>query len=295
MDSAIDIEDAANPTLADRLFGFFADERPDAVFVTGSGPQDAFEVALIDPATMTALTGVVGLSGTDALLNIQADGTVLAAASVQISGLVDGKLPGSLSAPVTVTIDLSSLPAGQNAALYFDLLGFGSLGSQVSIDDVVLDGNQAPALAAVDPVSAVEGQAITVQLVGSDPEGDTLTYVLDTAPAGATVDAQGVIHWTAVDGSDAVVFTAHAVDSHGAASSTRSFTVIVGNVAPTFTVEVPATIRAGEAFSITLSASDPGTDTITQWAIDWGDGTQSTLAGSASGASHTYADRTSVV
>ena len=288
-----------NPSLASRLSQSFtlpASSKTLSFKLTGaqfksngSGPQDAFEVALLDPSTMSALGGVVGLSGTDALLNIQADGTVRAGAAVTVSGLVGGKLPADLFAPVTVTIDLSGLPAGQAATIYFDLLGLGSLGSQVTIDDVAFDANQAPTLAAVAPITVNEGSTITVPLVSSDPEGDAITYVLDAAPAGATIDAQGRITWAAVDGPASAVFTVRAVDSKGASSAARSFTVNVVNVSPTFTVEVPTTIRAGEAFSIKLSATDPGTDTISQWRIDWGDGTQSTVAGTATSTGHTYA------
>ena len=42
----------------------------------GLGPQDAFEVALLDPQSMQSLAGGIGLTDTDALLNLQADGTV---------------------------------------------------------------------------------------------------------------------------------------------------------------------------------------------------------------------------
>ena len=44
---------------------------------TSHGPQDAFEVALLEASTLTPLAGVVsGLTQTDSLLNIQADGTI---------------------------------------------------------------------------------------------------------------------------------------------------------------------------------------------------------------------------
>ena len=59
----------------------------------GTGPQDAFEVALLDPATLTPLVGGIALSNTDAALNIQADGTVYGAAGVVVDGLVNNQLP----------------------------------------------------------------------------------------------------------------------------------------------------------------------------------------------------------
>jgi hypothetical protein len=50
-----------------------------------SAPPDAFEVALLDAATLTPLAGVVGgLDLTDSLLNIQANGTIYQSSSVTL-------------------------------------------------------------------------------------------------------------------------------------------------------------------------------------------------------------------
>ena len=46
-------------------------------------------------------------------------------------------------------------------------------------------------------------------------------------------------------------------------------------MAPTLTISGAATVNAGYAvYTLNLSSSDPGTDTITSWTINWGDGTQ---------------------
>ena len=45
----------------------------------------------------------------------------------------------------------------------------------------------------------------------------------------------------------------------------------------------------GPAYTLNLSSSDPGADTITQWTINWGDGTQ-VVAGNPTSVTHTYAD-----
>ena len=51
-------------------------------------PPDAFEVALLEASTMTTLAGVVdGLTQTDSLLNIQADGTIYKSSRVTVTPL----------------------------------------------------------------------------------------------------------------------------------------------------------------------------------------------------------------
>ncbi|MFT3856662.1 MAG: Ig-like domain-containing protein [Aquabacterium sp.] len=362
----------------------------EAMFGTlGSGPRDAFEVALLDPSTHTPLAGAIDLQGTDALLNIQADGTVLSAASVSITGLVNGKLPTQWSSPLIVTIDLAGLQAGTEMALYFDLLGFGALGSRVAIDDVRfgeqsapqnhapvahddavtteedtaivfdprgndtdadgdplqivivqgpahgtvvrnLDGtlrytpvanfhgsdsftyllndgqadsnvatvtidvtpvNDAPTLnpPVQGPLNVQEGALITLPLSSIDIDtGDTVHYVLDQAPAGATITAGGMLQWRATDGNAAYSFTLRAVDQAGASSAAQSFTVNVANVAPTLTLGAPSSAEVGKPVTISLGHTDPGQDTLINWRIDWGDGKVEVLSGTVTTASHVY-------
>jgi hypothetical protein len=158
----------------------------------------------------------------------------------------------------------------------------------VTVSLTVTPVNHPPVLAAVADASVLEGSTFSVTLVGSDADGNAVRYVLDSAPAGASVDAAGVVRWLATDGPAAAAFRVHAADSTGAVSATISFVVNVTNVAPVINVHAPATARAGTPFKLTLAVSDPGVDRVTQWIIDWGDGTQSSLPGNARRASHTY-------
>ncbi len=111
------------------------------------GPDDAFEVALLDAATGQSLVGTATpLANTDSLLNLQHDTSVYFANSVRLPNVglsgVD-KLP---AVPTIVTVDLSSVPAGTAATLYFDLLGFGDAESSVTIDNVRLISGDVPDL-----------------------------------------------------------------------------------------------------------------------------------------------------
>ena len=102
-------------------------------------PGDAFEVALLDARTNEPLAGTLaGLDQADSLLNIQYDGTAFYSSSVSGPALTGSGNAIDLSGPVTLSIDVSEIPADTVAQLHFDLLGFGSDDSQVLIDDVRL-------------------------------------------------------------------------------------------------------------------------------------------------------------
>ena len=70
----------------------------------------------------------------------------------------------------------------------------------------------------------------------------------------------------------------------------NAFSVTVNNVEPTLTVSGAAAVNEGSLYSLTLgSVVDPGTDTVTNIRVNWGDGTFSDGAG-VGVRTHTYAD-----
>jgi hypothetical protein len=71
---------------------------------------------------------------------------------------------------------------------------------------------------------------------------------------------------------------------------TDELLVTVNNVAPTLTIAGAGSVDEGGTYALSLSSSDPGTDTISSWTINWGDGGSDTVSGSAASASHVYAD-----
>jgi VCBS repeat-containing protein len=95
---------------------------------------DAFEVALLDSDTLTPLVGTAaGLSQTGAFLNIQQNGEVYFGPQVTVTGATNSGAVAAMTAPITVTVDLSGIEPGTHALLAFDLLGFGSADSSVTI------------------------------------------------------------------------------------------------------------------------------------------------------------------
>jgi RHS repeat-associated protein len=103
--------------------------------------NDAFEVALLDAISTTSLIGdLQGLTGSDALLSIQADGRAFLAPEVAIEGVASGDLV-DLSQPIDVTIDLANVEPETIATLYFDLIGFGDDSSEVTISNLAFESN----------------------------------------------------------------------------------------------------------------------------------------------------------
>jgi hypothetical protein len=153
---------------------------------SGSAP-DAFEVALLDAHTGLPLVGpVAGVTSTDALLNVQADGTTYLAGGVTVGGDGVSGVIRSYDEPVTVVIDLSGLTVDTTATLYFDLLGFGLLDSTVTIDNVYLLGVEPPFVdLELDPASdsGVQGDRLTnqavVTLLGTTDPGQEVEIDLD--------------------------------------------------------------------------------------------------------------------
>ncbi len=113
------------------------------LFLNENGPDqapDAFEVALRSGSTF--VNRVAALGGTDALLNIQADGRYYAGPGVTVVGteLRSGVL--DLTKAIDVTVDVSQVASGTEASLSFDLIGFGIASSSVQID--LPEGEQIP-------------------------------------------------------------------------------------------------------------------------------------------------------
>ena len=214
----------------------------------GNGPQDAFEVALLDPSSSISLFGGLGLAGTDAALNLQADGSVYSAAGVRIDGLDSGHLPAAGGA-LTVTISLAGIAAQQDVSLYFDLLGFGAHGSQVVFDDVKFlfdGGNRAPS--AVNDAYTLDEDttlAFDVRSNDNDPDGDALSVSFDSAPVHGAVTLQpdGALRYTPdsnFSGSDSFSYrVSDGLVSSGAATVT--LTVRPVNDAPVARDDASAT------------------------------------------------------
>lgn len=215
-------------------------------------PGDAFEMALLEAATMTPVVGTaVGLANTDAVVNIQHDGTIHLAPNVTVLGTTVSGSTIALATGTTILIDVSSIKAGTVLTAYFDLLGFGDADAQVSIDNVLLlSGDAVAPIADDDNATTPADVPVVIDVLANDddPDGalDPATVTVVTAPtAGSTsIDpSSGKITYTPASGvSGTFVFTYTVADDTGLVSNEATVTVIVDEPV----VVVPLTVVAFE-------------------------------------------------
>ena len=105
-----------------------------------------------------------------------------------------------------------------------------------------------------------------------------------------TGNPSSVTH-TYADGSASYTISATATDEDGTYAAGNTVGVTVNNVAPTLAISGAASVNEGSTYTLNLSKSDPGADTISQWTINWGDGTQ-VVSGNPASVTHVYADGT---
>jgi hypothetical protein len=151
--------------------------------------------------------------------------------------------------------------------------------------------NVAPTLTISGASVVNEGANYTLNLSSFDPGADTISQWSinwgDSAQI-VTGNPTSVSH-TYADGTASYTISATATDEDGTFAAGNTVGVTVNNVAPTLAISGPANVNEGSSYTLNLSSSDAGTDTINHWAISWGDSTQ-VVAGNPTSVTHTYAD-----
>ncbi|RMF88168.1 MAG: hypothetical protein D6739_00520, partial [Nitrospirae bacterium] len=129
--------------------------------------------------------------------------------------------------------------------------------------------NHAPAITSTAPTAATVGSPYTYPVAASDPDpGDTLTFALDTAPAGMAIDpGSGRITWTpAAAGAFAVVVR---VTDAGGLSATQAFTIQVArpNTPPKLQPIGDRTIDLGQGLHMRVFAVDPDPGEVLRYSL----------------------------
>jgi len=238
----------------------------------GNGPNDAFEVALLNANTGLSVAGTTGLSRSDALLNIQTDGTQSRAASVRKVHNADGSDTYYVDLQQAVN-ESNGLVTGTPVTLSFDLMGFGTQSSQVSLRDIKLI--QDP-VAFDDVVTSDEDATVTLDVLSNDLLGGGVTnnaaqisIVSQPAHGNITIIADGTVSYVPAAhfyGTDSFTYTT-TVDGRVSNQATVSLKVRHVNHAPVVSTDnVAMTVTAGKAVEIkplTLSqASDIDGDVL---------------------------------
>jgi parallel beta-helix repeat protein len=146
--------------------------------------------------------------------------------------------------------------------------GSPSLSTTRSFTITAVEVNDAPIVSSIANQAALDGTPLTVQVSAGDPELATLTYSLDSPPAGATIDSStGLFRWTPREAQSPATFTI-TVRTTDDGSPNRfaltSFDVVVAehNDPPQWNPVSNRTIPEGVPASITLVAGDPEQGTL---------------------------------
>ena len=184
------------------------------------------------------------------------------------SGLPTGLSLDAASGLITGTLGFDA--AGSHAATVS--VSDGSLSASTSFTWTITNTNRAPVVSSPGNQSDAEGDTVSLQVVGSDPDGDALTWNGSGLPTGLSLDtASGLISGTL--GFDAAgSHTATVSVSDGSLSGTTSFawTVTNTNRAPAITSSATATVAENTTSVLTLAATDPDTEDSLTFAITGG-------------------------
>ncbi len=125
--------------------------------------------------------------------------------------------------------------------------------------------NQSPEITSQPIFAAAVGQSYQYQVTARDPEGAALTYALQDAPQGMTIDPlTGLIQWTpSADEVGTYTVSVLAQDAQGAVAG-QSFKVnSILNHAPTLLSQAITQAAVGQSYQYDLKAIDTDGDSLT--------------------------------
>jgi RHS repeat-associated protein len=147
---------------------------------------------------------------------------------------------------------------GGQAHLAFDLL-------------VAAAPNQAPAITSTPPHTVRLGGSYRYAVQAADADGDPLTFHLDTAPAGMSIDATGLVSWQPMSAEFGPNAVAVRVDDGRGGAVTQTFTVNVvtqfRDQPPTIVSTPPLAATVGQLYAYNAKATDPENDPLL-WTLD---------------------------
>ena len=176
-----------------------------------------------------------------------------------------------------------------------------TISAKVTDEDGILNTNRhtvtvnnvAPILSLSGAPTTSEGSTYVLTLgTVTDPGDDTVTqYVVRWGDGTLDVyQGTGSVTHTYADGTTNPVITVDLVDEDGTHVSAGSRTLSVSNIVPTIELSGGATVDEGSPYTLTLGAvTDPGSDTVKEYVVRWGDGTSDAYA-RRGGVTHVYAD-----
>ncbi|MEM7165061.1 MAG: putative Ig domain-containing protein [Planctomycetota bacterium] len=185
--------------------------------------------------------------------------------------------------PTAATIDAGSglvewTPTALDAGSHFFRVRATDDGSPVTFAEQtftlnVADVNQAPMITSTPPLTGTELVPYSYDVDATDIDSNTLTYTLDLAPTGASIDAStGLLQWT----PDATHVGANPVivrvtdNGVGALFDTQSFSIVVGDVnqMPVITTTPITVATEATAYSYDVDATDADVTDVLTFTLD---------------------------
>jgi YVTN family beta-propeller protein len=187
----------------------------------------------------------------------------------------------------SIRMEFYEIYGGAVARLRWSLPGSSSFAAipLANLRSVTLQANRAPMLATPAAQSTIQGDAASLQMSASDPDGDALTYSAAGLPPGmAIASASGLISGAPTTaGSFTVTVTAD--DGRGGNAAVQ-FGWNVLSAAPQILPVTAPPVAAGTTITYTAETSELGSYTY-QW--DFGDGSAPTAWRTDPTITHTYA------
>ncbi|MBK8918090.1 MAG: hypothetical protein IPM73_08615 [Betaproteobacteria bacterium] len=250
-----------------------------ALFISGFNDPEGQNLAAIKITTLPA-SGTVKLDGV----------AIVPGQEISLADLQANKL--------TYQGNLNFFGLDQFAWTGSDGVSFASTPVHTNIN--LANVNDAPGLGVGADGTASEGSFFTHALTLGNPDPDTVQVTVNWGDGSANSvynTSQSLLnigHTYADNGVYTVSVTAN--DSQGQANSVEngSFQMTVSNVAPDLGLSGNTSVEQNQVYTLTLgNVFDPGTDTVSEYRIDWGDGSgiQTILAGSLPGnrqVTHSY-------
>lgn len=220
--------------------GFFNDPNFESSVEFDDSLVAPLETGIYTLGTLTVDFGAAGLGLDDAFtVAINGSGTVIGVDDPG-QGFVFETVAFNPAARLVAPVSLSGAATVDEGALYTLTVGLPRN----------LDGNVL--------VDWGDGQATTVD-VADLPSSGELTHIFTDGDRSVTIDVD-------LETSTGIQLPVGQLD------------VSVKDVAPTVVITGVSEIDAGSPYTLTIgSVSDPGTDTVTQYIINWGDGQQETI------------------
>ncbi|MCA9034040.1 MAG: DUF2341 domain-containing protein, partial [Planctomycetaceae bacterium] len=167
---------------------------------------------------------------------------------------------------------------------------------QQSITVNVSNANEAPTAVAGPDQTISEGQSVSLSgVASSDVDGDALVYSWDLNADGIFTDAIGVnptLSWAqlsalGINDDGTYLITLRVTDPSGS-SAVDDLVLQVNNTEPSITLTASAQAATGSPWTLHVASFDPGSDTVSQWLIDWGDGQTANASATSGGLLHTF-------